>query len=57
MKNNEYKCSMCKNIYENLWTDEEAEKECIENYGEEMAHGEDREIVCDDCYKLLFHIQ
>lgn len=44
---------MCGEVYENGWTAEEAEKECIENFGEEMAHGDDRAVVCDDCYQKI----
>ncbi len=53
MKNNEFKCGICGETYEKGWSDEEAEKECVENFGEEMAHGDDRVIICDACYRSL----
>ncbi len=50
MKPNEYKCNSCQNIYEKGWTDEEAENEAKEIWGEiqqvEMA------IICDDCFNV-----
>jgi len=33
MKNNEYKCASCHNVYEKGWTDEEAEKEAKDIWG------------------------
>lgn len=53
MKDNEYKCCMCNNIYEKGWTDEEAMKECEENFGVEMANTTENDIVCDDCYNKI----
>lgn len=53
MKNNEFQCAMCGNIYINSWTDEEAEKECIENFGEEMAVKDNCAMICDDCYQKI----
>lgn len=51
MKSNEYKCSLCQNVYTKGQTDEEANKELIENFG----HWEEDEcdLVCDDCYKEI----
>ncbi len=49
LKKNEYQCASCNNIYEKGWSDEEAEAEMKDLWGnlpkEEMA------IVCDDCFK------
>lgn len=53
IKKNEFICDCCQNVYEKGWSDEEAEEECIENFVEEAAHGDDRAIVCDDCYKMM----
>lgn len=44
---------MCGNVYQKGWTAEEAEKECVENFGENMAHGDDEATVCDDCYQKI----
>ena len=52
MKENEYKCSMCKNVYEKGWEDEEAKKEAKEIWGdiptEEMC------VICDDCFNKTY---
>ena len=53
MKDNEFKCAMCGGIFEKGWTDEEAMKECKENFGEKMASAEDYEVVCNDCYQKI----
>ena len=55
MKNlapNEYECSVCGNVYEKGWTDEEATAEREEVWGPEFTN-EDCAIVCDDCYKAM----
>lgn len=51
MKENEYKCDQCGNIYEFGWSEEEAEKEMKENWGD--ISKEDMAIVCDDCYDVM----
>jgi DNA-directed RNA polymerase subunit RPC12/RpoP len=48
MKDNEYKCASCQNIYEKGWSDEEAEKEVKEIWGE--IPQEQRVVICDDCF-------
>jgi len=53
MEKNEYKCAMCFNIFEKGWSDEEAMKECEENFGIEMANNADNDIVCNDCYQKI----
>ena len=60
MKDNEFKCEMCGEVYEKAWTDEEAMKECEDDFGVEMANSEDNAIVCDDCYQKMLpseHLQ
>ena len=49
MKENEFECSVCHNIYEKEWTEEEAREEQKDNGFEHL----DCDIVCDDCYKKL----
>lgn len=47
MKPNEYRCAMCKEVFEFAWTEEEAKAEAL-------SKGIDPDpecIVCDDCYK------
>mgnify|MGYP000971066134 FL=1 len=54
MKNNEFKCAVCKEIYTKSWTDEEANKEAVELFGspkEDWQSG--YAVVCDDCFKKL----
>ena len=54
MKNNEFQCSACKNIYEKGWTDEEAVAENEALYGDKsISSGEPQEVVCDDCFTKL----
>ena len=50
MKDNEYKCAMCNNVYNKGWTDEDAEKEFKENFGDSTG---ETDVVCDDCYKKI----
>jgi len=51
MKPNEYKCAACKNIYERAVTDEEAQAEAVEIFGEFTP--EDFDLICDDCFKRV----
>jgi DNA-directed RNA polymerase subunit RPC12/RpoP len=51
MNSKEYKCSMCGEVFESLWSDEEAIEETHENFGDYEI--EDCAVVCDDCYKRM----
>jgi hypothetical protein len=52
MKSNEFRCFICKEIFETGFTDEEALAELNANYpGMSPA---DCERVCHDCYKTHF---
>ena len=54
MKDNEYKCANCGNIYEFGWSDEEAKAEAETNFGkpvDEWVGG--AAVVCDDCYQKM----
>ena len=51
MKGDEFQCGMCGGIFTKGRPEEEAEKECVETFGTKMAHGDDRVIICDDCYQ------
>lgn len=46
-----YKCSVCGNIYLKEISDEEAMKECYDNWG--IDNIDNCEIYCDDCHKKL----
>ncbi len=54
IKKDEFKCAICGNIYKKEWSDEEAEAELKENWGENASIDES-DIVCDDCYKNLYN--
>lgn len=49
----EYKCAMCGGVFEKGWTDEEASKEYMENFGPAISTMDDYDIVCDDCYNKV----
>ena len=51
IKENEYKCAMCKNVYQKGWTEEEAQNELEENFGHHEP--EECDLVCDDCYNEI----
>lgn len=55
MKENEYKCELCKGVFKKTWTDKEALREMKDNFGK--VPKKDRAIVCDDCYNALMLIQ
>lgn len=48
-----FKCGLCEEEFdcEDDWTEEDRNAEYEENFGEHM--GEERAVVCDDCYKLI----
>ncbi len=54
MKENEYQCAVCKNIYEkensDEWNDEIAMKELDNTF---KGFEGQLDIVCDDCYKKI----
>lgn len=47
----EFKCVMCKGVFNKEQTDEDAEDELKRNFP--GFDKEDCEIVCDDCYKKI----
>jgi DNA-directed RNA polymerase subunit RPC12/RpoP len=49
LKENEYKCAMCGNIYEKGWTDAEALVESENVFGKIST--DELEVVCDDCWE------
>ena len=52
MKDNEYKCQLCGGIFEKVWSNEEAENEMKELWGE--LKEEERVVICDDCFKMVY---
>lgn len=55
MKKNEYKCSVCGEIFIKGLTDGEAEKQLEKEFGKDVIT-EDCDLVCDDCYKKMIFI-
>ena len=50
----EYKCAVCKEVYNKAWPDIAADYEAQELWGVVGASKkEDMAIVCDDCFKRL----
>lgn len=54
MTNNEYKCAVCKGVFQKGWSDEEATKEATEVFGKHPDEWNDEVMtVCDDCYNTM----
>ena len=49
MNKEEYQCSACGGVFQKGRSDEEAEQESREIWGE--IPQEDKTIICDDCFK------
>ncbi len=54
LKENEYQCAVCKNVYEKGQSDEDADLEEKENFGDDLLEDE-KETICDFCYKQMFN--
>jgi len=52
LKENEYQCTRCGNIYEKTWTDEEAMEETKDNFGKEIVN-KPMDVICEDCYNII----
>jgi len=52
---NSYTCAKCNGVFDKAWSDEEAENEYAEKFPEEKATAAIREIICDDCYKIIMN--
>lgn len=50
LKDNEFRCEDCGNVYEKGWSDEEASKESQIAFG--ITTGA---VVCDDCYNKIMY--
>lgn len=50
MRQDEFRCELCKGTYEKAWSDEEAKKEAKDLWSKDPERV-DMAIVCDDCYK------
>jgi DNA-directed RNA polymerase subunit RPC12/RpoP len=50
-----YVCAACGDTKTMGWSDEEAKKEYLDNFGEEPTQ-ETADIVCDDCYNRIMSV-
>jgi hypothetical protein len=53
MKENEYECGICHEIYIKGWSDKDALCEAVDNFGFEEFNKGDNVIICDDCYEQI----
>lgn len=51
MKNNQYKCAVCKEVFDKGLTDAEAEKQLDKEFPGFIT--EECDLVCDDCFKKI----
>ena len=51
VKENEFKCELCGNVYDKGWSDEEAKQEYFDNFDD--TNIDDCGMVCDDCYNKI----
>jgi hypothetical protein len=52
MNDTEFKCSSCGEIYEKVWTDEEAMDFLLDNF--KVKNDEKLKIVCEFCYDKVY---
>ena len=50
-----FTCAKCGETFENIWSDSEAEAQYDKVFAEEKAAGEERDVVCDDCYNIIMN--
>jgi len=51
MKDNEYQCTACGNVYEKGWDDSESDKEAEDVWGvKDASKNSDMVVICDDCF-------
>ena len=55
MKENEYQCECCLQVFEKGWSEEEMIAELEENGWGHLSK-EELSVVCDDCYKEMKQI-
>jgi len=48
-----YMCANCHGVFDPVVSDEDCDAEYARNFPDAAACGEPREIVCDDCYRLM----
>ena len=52
IKANEYKCCVCYGVFKKGWSDEEAEQEYEDTFGEAVSKSD--ALACDDCFNKYF---
>lgn len=54
IKNNEFKCAMCGEIYTKDWSEEEAKKEAETIFGKPIEDWNGgAAVICDDCFNKV----
>lgn len=52
--NETYKCAACGGVFEQEWTEEEAQAEAVRDFpGMDTQDPNQSAMVCDDCYKAM----
>lgn len=52
MRTKEYRCQHCEGVFEETWTDEEADAEALKLWGVSNASSRDDMVrICDECHK------
>jgi hypothetical protein len=52
MKTNQYQCAMCKGVFDEGWSDEEAMAETHQLFGKSFTP-EECDVICDDCFNKI----
>lgn len=47
----EFKCEHCGGTFETTWSEEEADEEMKQMFGD--VPKEEQAVICDDCYKAM----
>ncbi len=49
-----HKCSHCGEVFHSAWSEEEADQEAKELWGDLVKEPKDTKVVCDPCFKLHY---
>lgn len=52
LRQNEFRCSICRGVFEKAWTDDEAASEAVQRWGG-AALAQGASVVCEDCFQNL----
>lgn len=54
VKDNEFRCEMCKGVFKKGWSDEDAEKEAGQIFGKPVSEWNGGGVLlCDDCFEMV----